>query len=845
MNQYIGQSVRSKEAPRLVSGHGRYVDDLSLPRMLYASIVRSPYAHARILSVRADDAVRLAGVRGVVTPEDVQRLTRPFKPGRYAAGLRVPIPEYASAIEKVRYVGEPVAMVAADTRAKAEDALELVEIQYEPLTAVATADDAAGASAPLIYEELGSNVAWEGYVSYGDVNAAFGRADRVISEKLKIHRYSSTPLEPFACLAESTVGRLTIWCNSQSPDVIYEAAAEALGIADVRVIVPDVGGGFGQKIHLIRKYAVLTALMAIRTGRPVKWIEDRSEHMMAGGHSCEQEFDVEAAVSANGEVLGLRICDTDDVGGSVSTLTIHFTNKLNNLFNTYKVRHLRLEGRSVLTNKCPVVPNRGIGKPGMCFVWERIMDRIAQELSLDPVEIRRRNLIAADEFPYTTPNGNIYGSGNYKELLDKVVANVGYAEVRRQQAEQNARALDEREEGGSGKAEGGGSVPLRRGFIGIGVVIGVEPGGRNAARDMAIFPHSKQMPGAGGVEGATVKIEKNGSVVLTLGSPSCGQSHETTASQIVAEILGIAPERVSLSGTFDTAISPWGVSSSNSGNNFHLYDVGAVHGAATRLRDKVLTLAAHVLGADSGALQIEDGVISVGRVTNVGRVPRAGQEQSARGAAISFAELGKIAYANQAQLPAGFEPGLQATYYHSHPHANPLMLPDAEGRVRAQYTFSSAAHAAVVEVDPDTGRVRVLRYVIVSDNGTMINPAVVDGQIYGSAAHGISVALGEGFVYGSDGQLLTLTLLDYGKSTTLETPRIEIEHSPVPDPFTTFGQKAAGEGAAIPSPAAIASAVEDALSPLGVRVRQLPLSPERVWELINGRAGLYSPPGAA
>jgi 2-furoyl-CoA dehydrogenase large subunit len=831
MNQYIGQSVRSKEAPRLVSGHGRYVDDLSLPRMLYASIVRSPYAHARILSVRADDAARLAGVRGVVTPQDVQRLTRPFKPGRYAAGLRVPIPEYASAIEKVRYVGEPVAMVAADTRAKAEDALELIDIQYEPLAAVATAEEAAGASAPLIYEELGSNVAWEGHVSYGDVDAAFSRADRVISEKLKIHRYSSTPLEPFACLAESTAGRLTIWCNSQSPDVIFEAAAEALGIADVRVIVPDVGGGFGQKIHLIRKYAVLTALMAVRTGRPVKWIEDRSEHMMAGGHSCEQEFDVEAAVSAGGEVLGLRIRDTDDVGGSVSTLTIHFTNKLNNLFNTYKVRHLRLEGRSVLTNKCPVVPNRGIGKPGMCFVWERIMDRIAQELSLDPVEIRRRNLIAADEFPYTTPNGNIYGSGNYQELLDKVVANVGYEEVRRQQAEQHARRSSR-----DAQASAGGSERLERserGLIGIGVVIGVEPGGRNAARDMAIFPHSKQMPGAGGVEGATVKIEKNGSVVLTLGSPSCGQSHETTASQIVADILGIAPDRVSLSGPFDTAISPWGVSSSNSGNNFHLYDVGAVHGAATRLREKVLTLAAHVLGADSGALQIEDGEVSVGRETNVGRVPRAGVEQSARGPAISFADLGKIAYANQAQLPAGFEPGLQATYYHSHPHADPLMLPDAEGRVRAQYTFSSAAHAAVVEVDPETGRVRVLRYAIVSDNGTMINPAVVDGQIYGSAAHGISVALGEGFVYGSDGQLLTLTLLDYGKSTTLETPRIEIEHSPVPDPFTTLGQKAAGEGAAIPSPAAIASAVEDALSPFGVRVRELPLSPERVWELIR------------
>ncbi|MGH9257489.1 MAG: xanthine dehydrogenase family protein molybdopterin-binding subunit, partial [Vicinamibacterales bacterium] len=642
----------------------------------------------------------------------------------------------------------------------------------------------------------------------------------IVRESLKIHRYSSTPLEPFACLAEHSPERLTIWCNSQSPDVIYDAVTEALGIENVRVLVPDIGGGFGQKIHLIRKYAVLTALMAVKTGRPVKWIEDRSEHMMAGGHSCEQEFEVEAAVKSDGEVLGLRIIDTDDVGGSISTLTIHFTNKLNNLFNTYKVQNLRLDGRCVLTNKSPVVPNRGIGKPGMCFVWERIMDRIAQELGLDPVDVRRRNLIGADQFPYTTPNGNIYGSGDYQTLLDKALANVGYREVRRQQEEQRARRAE-------------------RKYLGIGVVIGIEPGGRNAARDMAIFPQSTQMPGAGGVEGATIKIEKNGSVVCTLGSPSCGQSHETTASQIVADVLGIAPERVSQASTFDTALSPWGVSSSNSGNNFHLYDVGAVHGAATRLRDKVLTLAAHVLEADKSALRVEDGVVYVGRVPqaveiDVGRVPRREDEGAQRGPAVTFAELGKIAYANQARLPAGFEPGLQTTYYHSHPHADPLMLPDAHGRVRAQYTFSAAAHAAVVEVDPETGRVRVLRYVIVSDNGTMINPSVVDGQIYGSAAHGISVALGEGFVYGADGQLLTLTLLDYGKSTTLETPRIEIEHHPVPDPFTTLGQKAAGEGAAIPSPAAIASAVEDALTPLGVKVRHLPLSPERVWELIHG-----------
>ena len=265
----------------------------------------------------------------------------------------------------------------------------------------------------------------------------------------------------------------------------------------------------------------------------------------------------------------------------------------------------------MLTNKCPVVPNRGIGKPGMCFVWERMMDRIAQELGLDPIAVRRRNLITRDQFPYTTPNGNIHGSGDYQTLLDKVLANVGYDDFRRRQSESRVRR------GLSGSpGEPGRIRPTEEPLLGIGVVIGVEPGGRNAARDMAIFPQSKQMPGAGGVEGATVKLEKNGSVVFTLGSPSCGQSHETTAAQIIADVLGVRPERIAMAGTFDSSLSPWGVSSSNSGNNFHLYDVGAVHGAATRLRDKVLTLAAHVLKTDRSALRIEDGVV-------VGRVPRA------------------------------------------------------------------------------------------------------------------------------------------------------------------------------------------------------------------------------
>ena len=601
------------------------------------------------------------------------------------------------------------------------------------------------------------------------------------------------------------------------PDVIYEALTEALGIEHVRVIVPDIGGGFGQKIHLIRKYAVLTALMAVKTGRPVKWIEDRSEHMMAGGHSCEQEFDVEAAVKADGEVLGLKIVDTDDVGGSISTLTIHFTNKLNNLFNTYKVQHLRLEGRSVLTNKCPVVPNRGIGKPGMCFVWERMMDRIAQELALDPIEVRRRNLIATDQFPYTTPNGNIHGSGDYQTLLDKVLANVGYEDFR---AQAESRV---------------GRRPRRR----IAV--------RRTARDAPAARHRRRhrrrarRPQRRARHGDLPAVEADAGRRRRRRRDR--QAREERRRHVHARLAELRPvarddggadrrrraghpaERIAMAGTFDSVAVAVGRLLVQQRQQLPSLRRRRRPRRGDRLRDKVLTLAAHLLKAEKSRCASGRHRRAAPRSRNRRRVP--------------FAELGKIAYANQALLPRGMEGGLEATYYHSHPHADPLMLPDMQGRVRAQYTFSSAAHAAVVEVDPETGRVHVLRYVIVSDNGTLINPAVVDGQIYGSAAHGISVALGEGFVYGEDGQLLTLTLLDYGKSTTLETPHIEIEHYPVPDPFTTLGQKAAGEGAAIPSPAAIASAVEDALSPFGVKVRHLPLSPERVWQLINGVGGHF------
>ncbi len=802
MAKYVGQSTRSKEGPRHVSGRGFFTDDVRLAGMLHAVILRSPYAHARVLKVNDAAALAAPGVVATFTPQELKEKTKPFRPGRYSAGLARPIQEYAGATDKVRYLGEPVGAVAARTRAEAEDALELMEAEYEPLTPVIQTADALRADSQPIFEELGSNRAWTGTLTYGDIEGAFKQADRVVEEKLKIHRYSSTPLEPLACVAsfDAASKKLTVWINTQVPDNIYDALRDAFGLDDIRVIIPDIGGGFGQKIHLIKNYAVLISFLAIKSNRPVKWIEDRSEHMMAAGHACQQEFEVEAAVKKNGTVLGLRFKEYDDVGGSMGTLTIHFTNKLNNLTNTYKVKAMSMEGHSLITNKCPVIPNRGIGKPAMCFVWERIMDKIAQELDLSPIEVRSVNLVQASEMPYETPNGNIYDSGDYPGLLKRLLEKVDYDNLKKEQEEKRKKGT----------------------YLGIGVVIGVEPGGRNAARDMAVFPEMRQVPGAGGVNGATIKMEKNGTIALYLGSPNCGQSHETTSAQITADILGISPDRISVTTPFDSDLAPWGVSAANSGNNFHLYDVGAIQGAARKLREKILTFAAYILATSPEKLTIEDGVVFI---------------SGSPGKKISFADLGRLAYSNQSVMPSGFEGGLHTTFYYTYPHAQPYLTPDVNRKVRAQFSFSAAAHAAVVEVNEATGEVKVQRYVIVSDNGTILNPSVVDGQAFGSAAHGISVALGEGFVYSSDGQLLTVTLTDYGKSSTLETPKIELEHYPVPSPFSALGQKAAGEGAAIPSPAAIASAVEDALKPLGVKVRELPLSPESVWRLIQDARG--------
>ncbi len=796
--RFIGRDVRSKEIPRHVSGRGKFVDDRQVPGLAYLAILRSPYPHARIRGFSTERALALRGVLGVVTSDDIRKETHPFKMGRYAAGLAADIAEYAMAVDKVRYVGEPVAAVVATDRMIAEDALELIEVDYESLPAIVDPFEAIKPNSPLVFEQFRSNIVVERVLSFGDVDSALQKSDLVVRENFQVHRYSSTALEPFACLAsyDPTVDALEILCNAQIPEVIYDALKEALGINSIRITIADIGGAFGQKIHLIRKYIVVAGLLAKKYGRPVKWIEDRTEHMMAAGHSCSQAFTVDAGVCLDGTVLGLRIREIDDVGGAVSTASIHFTNKLSALVNTYRVKNISLEAKAVVTNTCPVVPNRAIGKPALCFVWERMMNIIAGRLGIDPMEIRAINCIRKDEFPYLTPSGNLYDSGDYHGLLETAAKEFDFPGLRRAQVEARSNGR----------------------YLGIGLAMAIEPGGRNAARDMSIS-RERVVEAAGGINGATVRLERDGTVSITLSTPNAGQAHETTACQVAAEILDIAIERIRVAGpTFDSAVSAWGVASANSGQNFHLYDIGAVQGASKKVREKLLIFSAAIL-----KLPVDDLIISDGEIWR--RNPRT--------SLISISEVARLSYSNQTIVPEGLEPGLQCTYFYRFPYETPFLLPGPDGRVQGQFTFSAGVHCAFVDVDCRTGKVDVLRYLIVSDCGTILNPKVVDGMIFGAAAHGISAALGEGHIYDPSGQLLTTTYSAYGKPSMEDTPKIEIIHQSCPSPRSAFGQKAVGDGAAIPAPATIANAIEDALSPFGVSIRQLPLGPESIKKMVD------------
>jgi 2-furoyl-CoA dehydrogenase large subunit len=788
---WVGRSLPRREDDRLTTGAATFVDDIKLPRMLHAAILRSPHAHARILALDAEPARRMPGVLAVLTGEDARRVSRPLPS---LIPLPVSVPAYCLAVGKVRYVGEPMAMVAAVDRATAEDAVERIRVEYEPLPPVIDAVAAIESKDPLVFEELGSNVLWHDTFTYGDVDARFAAARHVLRERFAIHRYVSTPLETYGVVARWESDGVTLWCPEQRPALVIRVVATVLGLPQsrVRLIAPDIGGSFGNK----RKtpYLAAVALLAQMTGRPVKYVEDRRESLMALLHAANGVMDLSLALTADGRITALDVRDVVDEGANLLYSSLHTITKLTNTHGCYGVPAVRFEGFSVVTNKCPTGPNRGVGKPFMCFALERAVDLAARTLDLDPAEIRRRNFIPATAMPYDSPIGNQHDSGDYPATLEKALAMVGYDELR---ARQERLRLEGR-------------------WLGIGIASSVEPNSSNEAQHTLIS--GKPGPSGAG-EAAMVRIELDGSVRVATGNIPAGQGHRTVISQIVADELGVTPDDVNVNSWFDSALNPWLYASGAFANKFAGTDTGAIVGAARRLRFRVLEIAAALTGVTSDRLELRD---------------RGVWEHGADVPCLSLVDVAQIAYRDLLRLPVGLEPGLEARCYFVDRHAN-LVGPDR--RVKVQLNYSNSAHIVVVEVDVATGAVKILRYVIVHDCGRELNPMIVEGLAHGATAHGIGGALLEEFVYDDQGQLLTASFMDYPKPTALDVPEFEIAAMESPSPVTPLGAKGVGEGGSIPSPAAIANAVADALAPLGVRITSLPLTPARVWEAIQSRAG--------
>src|SRR3989441_5165205 len=744
--------------------------------MLHVAFLRSPHAHARLVSVDTRPVRTLPGVAACITGDDIATHARPTRAESKMGGYHAPeSPPLARG--KVRFVGEAVVAVLAESRYAAEDALEAVDVRYAALPVVATPETAMAGDAPLVHEAAGSNVLLSRAFVRGDADAAMAGAAVVVGDRFRFHRHAGVTMENRACLADwnTGAGELTLWSSTQVPGLLREALAELLDLPAhrLRVVAPDVGGGFGVKSALYPEEVAVCALARL-TGRPVKWVGDRREDLLTSTQAWDETIDAELAVDADGTIHALRARVVADVGAySIHpwTASIEVVQVISFLPGPYRVPHYRGEGWGVATNKAPMGPYRGVGRPVSTFVTEALMDRAARRLGIDPVELRLRNLLRPDELPYRSPSGVVWDSGSFVESLEQARDVAEYECVRAEQR----RGRD------AGR------------YVGIGVACYVELTGVGSA-----IPAS---PGAAintGTEGATVRVDPGGTVTASFGLACHGQGHETTLAQVVAEELGARFEDVRVIHG-DTAAGPAGTGTYASRSA--VIGGGAAMLAARALREKALAIAAHLLEAGAEDIHLEDGRASV----------------RGTGKNVSLREIASAAYAGAKRLPKGMEPGLEATRFYD-PYFG---------------TASNAAHVAVVEVDPETFAVLLRRHVVVEDCGRIINPLVVEGQAIGGVAQGIGAALLEEVVYGDDGQLLTGSLVDYLVPTAAEVPAIEVVHLERPSPTTLGGFKGVGEGGTIGAPAAVANAIADALAPLGVEISELPVTPERLFRLIS------------
>ena len=784
--------VRRNEDPRLLRGLGCFVDDVDPPGVLHAAILRSPYGHARIGRIDTSVALAHPGVRAVYTAADLGDFNQP-------APLVVPHPSLTHgrtqrplAEGKVCYIGEAVAMVVAEDRYMAEDAVGLIDVEWEPLPTVVDFRVAHEPDQPLVHDDVPNNIAARLEQVVGDPESAFHQAAHVFEEHLFIERSCGSPIETRGVVAvfDPLQQSLTVWDATQAPLTIKNGLANMLGLPEfkVEVIAPDVGGGFGTKIMMFFAEEVLVPWAAMQLRQPVKWTEDRREHFISANQERGQLHTARVAVDAGGCILGVESAFMHDTGAYTPYGMVVPIITVTQLPGPYKVPNYRSEFTVVYTNTPCVSPYRGAGRPHACFVMERLIDRIARELALEPNEVRRRNFLQPDDFPWdvglTFQDGGPtkYDSGNYPAGLAMAEEMIDLASFRDRQA---AARADHR-------------------YLGIGFAAYVEG------------------TGIGPYEGAHVRVEPSGRVLAITGLTSQGQGHYTSFAQIVAAELGCSPADVTVI-TGDTSRFNWGAGTFASRA---LVTAGNALGlAAKRVRDKVLTLAAELLEVSPGDLELAQGKAMVrgapGRELTLGALATAANPiRYAYGKEANQAALRLVKAHEGAVLREGEEPGLEARGFFAPERA----------------TWASGQHAAIIEVDPLTGDLRFVRYVVVHDCGVLINPTIVEGQIHGGVAQGIGGAFYERLHFDDSGQLINASFMDFLMPTAVEVPDIEIAHIETPSPLNPLGVKGVGEAGTIPVAALVAEAVEDALAPFGVRISEMPLSPTRIRELIEAAA---------
>lgn len=782
MSRVIGRSLPRAEDPQLLLGQAQFADDVALPGMLHAAFKRGEHAHARILEVDCSAARALPGVVAVYTWRELgeffQELPAIVPPPPLAGAVFHQRTSHQLARDRLRFIGEPVAMVVAESRYLAEDALAAIRVVVEPLAPAVALEAALAPGAALVHEELGSNVAAHVVQTKGDYAEARAEAALVLGRRMVYDRGTAAPLEGRAVVAsyDRQARELTVWDSTQAPLPVRNGLARMLGLseAQVRVIARFVGGGFGPKLMILFPEETLVPWAAMRLGRPVKWTEDRRENFVAMPHERSQIHDAEIALTAEGRILGVKDSFLHDTGAyNPYGLTLPINTQCT-LLGPYNIPNYASEYRSVFTHKTLVGPYRGAGRQPGVFVIERLLDLAARELGLDPLEIRRRNLIQPDQFPWSNEimyqdfTTLTYDSGDYEAVLERARTLIGWDEFRAH-------------EGPRLRAAG------RR--VGIGLVMNVEGSG--------IGPY----------EGARVHVETSGKITVATGIGTQGQGHYTVFAQIAAEALGVPVSAVQVS-TGDSGQFRWGTGTFASRGA--VVAGSAVHAAACRVRDKALRLAAEQLGAPEEAVVLQDGYAAL----------RDWPE-----ARVSLAELARLANPLRGAVSPGTEPGLEATSYFA----------------PAMGATSSCAQAMIVELDAETLQPRILRYVVVHDCGQMINPLLVKGQIHGGVAQGVGNAFLEQLVYDDEGRLQNGDLQHYLLPLATDVPRIESDHRETRSPLNPLGTKGAGEAGAIPVGALYAQAVEDALTGTGVEILQIPLSVSALWELVE-RATARSEP---